>query len=178
MGTEIPNAMAKLLNLVEAANDDVAAPALADDLDGVAVVVVTIRRTFPLPLLVVVLLFNSSGAVAGWQFARSVLNTKRSGKTRHQNPPSETGSRRGASVANFRTRRPAHICRMPPKRAVLSGLSMSGGGDRTGWLGRQDSNHCISESNSLRLSARGGTRTCASRIKGAPDRRLKPVEAG
>ena len=87
-------------------------------------------------------------------------------KTRHQNPPSETGSRRGASVANFRTRRPAHICRMPPKRAVLSGLSMSGGGDRTGWLGRQDSNHCISESNSLRLSARGGrSRTCASRVK-------------
>ncbi len=35
---------------------------------------------------------------------------------------------------------PAHICRMPPERAVLSGLSMSGGGDRTGWLGRQDSN--------------------------------------
>ena len=30
-------------------------------------------------------------------------------KTRHQNPPSETGSRRGASVANFRTRRPASI---------------------------------------------------------------------
>jgi hypothetical protein len=112
MGTEIPNAMAKLLNLAEAANDDVAAPALADDLDGVAVVVVMIRRTFPLPLLIVVLFFNSSGAVAGWQFARSVLNTKRS--TRHQNPPSETGSRRGASVANFRTRRPAHICRMPP----------------------------------------------------------------
>src|ERR1700716_140749 len=109
MGTEIPNAMAKLLNLFEAANDDVAAPALADDLDCVAVVVVTIRRTFPLPLLVVALLFNSSGAVAGWQFARSVLNTKRSGKTRHQNPPSETGSRRGASAANFRTRRPADI---------------------------------------------------------------------
>jgi hypothetical protein len=55
MGTEIPNAMAKLLNLVEAANDDVAAPALADDLDGAAVVVVMIRRTFPLPLLVVVI---------------------------------------------------------------------------------------------------------------------------
>jgi len=33
-------------------------------------------------------------------------------------------------------------------------------------LGRQDSNHCISESNSLRLSARGGrSRTCASRVK-------------
>jgi hypothetical protein len=28
------------------------------------------------------------------------------------------------------------------------------------------------------LSPGGGTRTCASRIKGAPDRRLKPVEAG
>jgi hypothetical protein len=58
MGTEIPNAMAKLLNLAEAANDDVAAPALADDLDGVAVVVVMIRRTFPLPLLVVVIVFQ------------------------------------------------------------------------------------------------------------------------
>jgi hypothetical protein len=55
MGTEIPNAMAKLLNLAEAANDDVA-PALADDLDGVAVVVVMIRRTFPLPLIVVIVL--------------------------------------------------------------------------------------------------------------------------
>jgi len=31
----------------------------------------------------------------------------------------------------------------PPKRAVLSGLSMSGGGDRTGWLRRQDANFRI-----------------------------------
>jgi hypothetical protein len=30
--------------------------------------------------------------------------------------------------------------------AVLSGLSLVGGRDRTGWLGRQDSNLCISES--------------------------------
>ncbi len=45
--------------------------------------------------------------------------------------------------------------------------------------GRRDSNLCILESDSPRLSAPGGgTRTCASRIKGAPDRRLKPVEAG
>jgi hypothetical protein len=43
------------LELAEAANDDVAVAALADDLDGVAVVVVMIRRTFPLPLLFVVI---------------------------------------------------------------------------------------------------------------------------
>jgi hypothetical protein len=37
---------------------------------------------------------------------------------------------------------------------------------RTGWLGQQDSNLCILESEFARLSARwGGTRTCASRIK-------------
>jgi hypothetical protein len=53
------------LELAEAANDDVAVAALADDLDGVAVVVVMIRRTFPLPLLLLLLLFNSSGAVPG-----------------------------------------------------------------------------------------------------------------
>ncbi len=51
--------------------------------------------------------------------------------------------------------------------------------ERTCRLGRRDSNLCILESELAKtLSSGGGTRTCASRIKGAPDRRLKPVEAG
>jgi hypothetical protein len=49
---------------------------------------------------------------------------------------------------------------MPPKRAVFSGLSMSGVGDQTGWLGRVDSNLCISESEFAKtLSLGGGIRT-------------------
>jgi hypothetical protein len=40
--------------------------------------------------------------------------------------------------------------------------------DRTRWLGRRDSNLCILESEFAKtLSPGGGTRTCASRIKGA-----------
>jgi hypothetical protein len=51
--------------------------------------------------------------------------------------------------------------------------------DRTLWLRRQDSNLCILESEFTQtLSPWGRTRTCASRIKGAPNRRLDPVEAG
>jgi hypothetical protein len=44
-GTAIPNATANVLNLVDAANDDVAALALRDDfdVDGVAMVVFMIR---------------------------------------------------------------------------------------------------------------------------------------
>jgi hypothetical protein len=63
----------------------------------------------------------------------------------------------------------------PPVVPFLS----QGGRGWTGWLGRRDSNLCILESEFAKtLSPGGGTRTCASRIKGAPDRRLKPVEAG
>jgi hypothetical protein len=44
-GTEIPNTTANVLNLVDAAKDDVAALALGDDVDvdGVAMVVFMIR---------------------------------------------------------------------------------------------------------------------------------------
>jgi hypothetical protein len=40
-------------------------------------------------------------------------------KTRHQKWPAETGGRNGASIAKFRTRRPAHICQTSPYRAVF-----------------------------------------------------------
>jgi hypothetical protein len=35
---------------------------------------------------------------------------------------------------------------MPRNRVDFGGLAASSGGDRTGWLGRRDSNLCISES--------------------------------
>ena len=40
-------------------------------------------------------------------------------KTRHQKRPAETGGRNGASIAEFRTRRPAHICETSRYRAVF-----------------------------------------------------------
>ncbi len=66
-------------------------------------------------------------------------------KTRHQKRPAETGGRNGASIAKFRTRRPAHICETSRYGAVFERPSYLTRLRRTGWLGRQDSNHCISE---------------------------------
>ena len=40
-------------------------------------------------------------------------------KTRHQKRPAETGGKNGTSVAEFRTRRPAHICETSRYRAVF-----------------------------------------------------------
>ena len=40
-------------------------------------------------------------------------------KTRHQKRPAETGGRNGASIAKFRTRRPAHICEISRYGAVF-----------------------------------------------------------
>jgi hypothetical protein len=37
----------------------------------------------------------------------------------------------------------AHLSEMPRYRVVLRGLHMLPSGDRTGWLGRQDSKLCI-----------------------------------
>jgi hypothetical protein len=72
-----------------------------------------------------------------------------------------------------------HICETSRYRVVFERPSYVTRWRRTGWLGRRDSNLCILESEFAKtLSPGGGTRTCASRIKGAPDRRLKPVEAG
>src|SRR3979490_3274347 len=101
--------------------------------------------------------------------------------TKNETPKKGRGDRRqnGAPIAKFRTRRPAHICETSRYRAVFERPSYVRRWRRTGWLGRQDSNLCILESEFAKtLSPGGGTRTCASRIKGAPDRRLDPVEAG
>jgi hypothetical protein len=58
---------------------------------------------------------------------------------------SETRGRNGASVAQFATRRPSSTRELPRYRVVLRGFRMLAGGDRTGWLGRQDSKLCISK---------------------------------
>jgi len=52
--------------------------------------------------------------------------------------------RNGASIAKFRTRRPAHICETSRYRAVFERPSYATRWRRTGWLGRQDSNLRIS----------------------------------
>jgi hypothetical protein len=44
-------------------------------------------------------------------------------KTRHQKWPSETGGQNDASLAEFRTRRPRHICETSRCRAVFEGPS-------------------------------------------------------
>jgi hypothetical protein len=64
-------------------------------------------------------------------------------KTRHQKTAAETRRRNASSLAQFPTRRPSGIREMPRYRAVLRGLRTLAGGDRTGWLGRQDSKLCI-----------------------------------
>jgi hypothetical protein len=43
-------------------------------------------------------------------FVAAALANQLLAKTRHQKRPAETGGRNGASIAKFRTRRPAHIC--------------------------------------------------------------------
>jgi hypothetical protein len=72
-------------------------------------------------------------------------------KTRHQKWPSETGGRNDASMAEFRTRRPSHICETSRCRAVFERSSYVTRWRRTGWLGRRDSNLCISKSDLLNL---------------------------
>ena len=67
-------------------------------------------------------------------------------KTRHQKRPAETGGKNGASIAEFRTRRPAHICETSRYRAVFERPSYVTRWRLTGRLGREDSNLCISES--------------------------------
>jgi hypothetical protein len=85
-------------------------------------------------------------------------------KTRHQKRPAETGGRNGASIAKFRTRRPAHICETSRYRPVFERPSYLTRLRRTGWLGRADSNLCISESEFAKtLSLGGGIRTSAYR---------------
>jgi hypothetical protein len=86
-------------------------------------------------------------------------------KTRHRKRPSETAGRDGASIAKFRTRRPAPICETSRYRAVFERPSYVTRWRRTGWLGRRDSSFRIPESEFAQtLSPGGRTRTCASRI--------------
>jgi hypothetical protein len=59
-----------------------------------------------------------------------------------------------------------HFPRMARNRGDFKSPHENNGEYRTVWLGRQDSNLCIPDRSSPRLSARGGrTRTCASRLK-------------
>ena len=51
--------------------------------------------------------------------ARKLARLGHTAKTRHQKRPAETGGRNGASIAKFRTRRPAHICEISRYRAVF-----------------------------------------------------------
>ena len=107
--------------------------------------------------------------------SRSAELTSNTSKTRHQKRSAETGGRNGASIAKFRTRRPAHICDSSRYRAVFERPSYVTRWRRTGWLGRRDSNLCISKSD-LRYGAvlerhsyvtrwmGGGIRTSASGI--------------
>ena len=96
---------------------------------------------------------------------RRQFNKKRSGswmcgngrsvKTRHQKWSSETGGRHDASMAEFRTRRPRHICETSRCRAVFERSSYVSRWRRTGWLGRRDSNLCILESEFAKTLSRG-----------------------
>ena len=58
-------------------------------------------------------------------------------KTRHQKWSSETGGRHDASMAEFRTRRPRHICETSRCRAVFERSSYVTRWKRTGWLWMQ-----------------------------------------
>jgi hypothetical protein len=56
-------------------------------------------------------------------------------KTRHQERPAETGGRNGASIAKFRTRRPAHICETTRYRAVgVDGPLAASWCQSAGWI--------------------------------------------
>ena len=81
--------------------------------------------------------------------ARKLARLGHTAKTRHQKRPAETGGRNGASIAKFRTRRPAHICEISRYGAVFVRPSYLTRLRRTGWLGRRDSKLCISKSDLL-----------------------------
>jgi hypothetical protein len=63
--------------------------------------------------------------------------------------PSETGAEMTLPWPNFRTRRPSHIRETSRFRAVFERSSKVMRWRRTGWLGRRDSNLCISKSDLL-----------------------------
>jgi hypothetical protein len=72
------------------------------------------------------------------------------GFSKNETPKSGPGDQgqNGAFVAEFVTRRPSSIRELPRYRVVLRGFRVFAGGDRTGWLGRQDSNLGMAESKS------------------------------
>src|SRR2546421_10177388 len=65
-------------------------------------------------------------------------------KTRHEKWPLETEGRNDAFLARSGTRRPSQIPQIARNRAVSGGGTTHNGGDRTGWLGWQDSNSGMS----------------------------------
>jgi hypothetical protein len=67
-----------------------------------------------------------------------------SAKTRYQKQPSETGGGNCAFGARSGTRRLNHFPRMARNRGDFESPPANNGGDRTGWLGREDSNLRIS----------------------------------
>ena len=69
--------------------------------------------------------------------------------TRHQNLAAETGSRNGRSSLQFRTQRPRQKPRNGAVPRHFQVFSNDTRGDSTGWLGRRDSNLCISKSDLL-----------------------------
>lgn len=70
-------------------------------------------------------------------------------KTRHQKWPPETEGQNRASLVQFCTRRLSHLGEMPRYRAILSGLAILSGGDRTGWLMMQSTANQSPHPNSL-----------------------------
>ena len=137
--------------------------------------------------------------------SRSAELTSNTSKTRHQKRSAETGGRNGDSIAEFRTRRPAHICDSSRYRAVFERPSYVTRWRRTGWLGRRDSNLCILDCNSPETPSQGvrirtsafwnrdlssgpGPELAHLELKmlelhflqksQAPDRRLDPIQAG
>jgi hypothetical protein len=111
------------------------------------------------------------------QVARSVskidtLSARRhtmphSPKARYQKSASETEARDGDNEAQSETRTPGGIRRVPAFRADFREPPADNGGDRTGWLGRQDSNLGMAESKSAALPL--GYAPSAAHESGADD---------
>src|SRR5271154_702074 len=69
-------------------------------------------------------------------------------KTRRQKLPLETRGRNGASGTDSATQRVGQAVRTPRYRGHFEYSSANGKRDRTGWLGREDSNLRMAESKS------------------------------
>jgi hypothetical protein len=105
------------------------------------------------------------GQGTGTGLSRSRRTLGHTAKTRHQKRPAETGGRNGASIAKFRTRRPAHICQTSRYRAVFERPSYVTRWRRTGRLRRRDSNLCISKSDLLNFTVQTGSWAAGQRLR-------------